>query len=176
MICGNGGSASDSDHITAELMKSFLIPRPLDSSEIDKFKQLYGAKGSDLATKLEKTLPAIPLVNNTALITAIANDIDPSMIFAQQVYGYGKRGDTLIAISTSGNSENVINAVKVAKAIGIKTIILTGNNKGKLTKLSDIKIEVPSSETLIIQEYHIAIYHALCACVERTIFKPRSEI
>ena len=146
-ICGNGGSASDADHIVGELMKGFLKDRKITDERIPQ----------ELRGKLQGALPAISLSAHTSLMTATINDNDADMIFAQQVYGYAKENDLLIAISTSGNSKNVVNAVKVAKTIGVKAIALTGESGGLLKEMADVTICAPSTETYKIQEYHLPI-------------------
>lgn len=168
LICGNGGSASDSDHIVGELMKSFRIKRNLSQIDCQKFKDIHG--GEVIASKLQKAIPAISLSSQTALITAIGNDSSYDMIYAQQVYGYGHVGDCLIALSTSGNSANVITAVKTAQALKIKTVGITGQKIGQLQELCDICIQVPAESTSSIQEYTLPIYHALCAMLETEAF------
>ena len=160
LICGNGGSAADADHIVGELMKGFLKERKVTDERIPL----------ELREKLQGALPAISLSAHTSLMTATINDNDADMIFAQQVYGYANGNDLLIAISTSGNSKNVVNAVKLAKALGVKVIALTGETGGILKALADITICAPSTETYKIQEYHLPIYHYLCAKVEEDIF------
>ena len=160
LVCGNGGSASDADHIVGELMKGFLKDRKITDERIPQ----------ELRGKLQGALPAISLSAHTSLMTATINDNDADMIFAQQVYGYAKENDLLIAISTSGNSKNVVNAVKVAKSLGVKAIALTGEAGGELKQLADVTICAPSTETYKIQEYHLPIYHYLCAKVEEEIF------
>lgn len=161
LVCGNGGSAADVDHIVGELMKGFKLPRKVTDERISQ----------ELRENLQGALPAISLCAHTSLMTAIANDNDADMIFAQQVYGYAKTDDLLIAISTSGNSKNVVNAVKVAKALNVKVIALTGETGGILKELADAIICAPSSETYKIQEYHLPIYHWLCAKVEEEFFE-----
>ena len=161
LVCGNGGSASDADHIVGELMKGFLKDRKVTDERIPQ----------ELREKLQGALPAISLCAHTSLMTATMNDNDADMIFAQQVYGYANENDLLIALSTSGNSKNVVNAVKVAKALGVKVIALTGETGGVLKGLADITICAPSTETYKIQEYHLPIYHYLCAKVEEEIFE-----
>lgn len=161
LVCGNGGSAADADHIVGELMKGFLKDRKVTDERIPQ----------ELREKLQGALPAISLSAHTSLMTATINDNDADMIFAQQVYGYANENDLLIAISTSGNSKNVVNAVKVAKALGVKAIALTGETGGILKALADITICAPSTETYKIQEYHLPIYHYLCAKVEEEIFE-----
>ncbi len=168
LICGNGGSASDSDHIVGELMKSFRIKRNLSQIDCQKFKDIHG--GEVIASKLQKAIPAISLSSQTALITAIGNDSSYDMIYAQQVYGYGHVGDCLIALSTSGNSANVITAVKTAQALKMKTVGITGQKIGQLQELCDICIQVPAESTSSIQEYTLPIYHALCAMLETEAF------
>lgn len=170
LVCGNGGSASDSEHIVGELMNGFMLNRPIPQNHRDAIKGLFPDDAEFFARSLQGCLPAISLVSQTSLITAYANDVDYSMAFAQQVYGYGKRGDVLIAISTSGNSLNIINAVKVAAVFGIKTIGLTGEAECKMNTLCDVTINAPFNETFKIQECHIAIYHALCAMLEQRFF------
>lgn len=161
LVCGNGGSAADADHIVGELMKGFLKDRKVTDERIPQ----------ELREKLQGALPAISLSAHASLMTATINDNDADMIFAQQVYGYAKDNDLLIAISTSGNSKNVVNAVKVAKSLGVKTIALTGETGGELKQLADVTICAPSTETYKIQEYHLPIYHYLCAKVENEFFE-----
>ncbi len=170
LICGNGGSASDSLHIVGELMKSFVLPRKLENKYIEKIQNLFPKNADYFIENLQGTLPAISLVNETALMTAYSNDNSADLCFAQQVLGYGNSNDILIAISTSGNSQNVIYASQIAKVKDMKVISLTGRNGGKLKKLSDININVSSAQTFIIQEYHLPIYHTLCLAVENEIF------
>lgn len=170
LICGNGGSASDSLHIVGELMKSFVLPRKLEKKYIEKIQNLFPKNADYFIENLQGTLPAISLVNETALMTAYSNDNSADLCFAQQVLGYGNSNDILIAISTSGNSQNVIYASQIAKVKDMKVISLTGRNGGKLKKLSDININVSSAQTFIIQEYHLPIYHTLCLAVENEIF------
>lgn len=170
LICGNGGSASDSLHIVGELMKSFVLKRSLNS-EIKSKLSIISDNSEYFINNLQMPLPAIALVNETALITAYSNDVNPDLVFAQQVLGYGSSGDCLLAISTSGNSANVIYAVKVAKALGLSVIGLTGNNcNSKLNTISDVCIKVPESETFKIQELHLPIYHAICLMLEEEFF------
>ncbi len=162
LVCGNGGSASDSDHIVGELMKGFYKKRPLSEEEKEKYGELAG--------HLQGALPAISLTGHPALSTAFLNDVDPEMVFAQQVYGYGREGDVLIAITTSGNSVNVLHAVKVAKAKGMKVIGLTGHDGGALKGLCEVCRIVPGGTTADIQEYHLPVYHTLCAMLEEHFF------
>lgn len=169
MVCGNGGSAADSLHIVGELMKAFVLPRKLPVEIQNKIAKV-SSNAKYLQENLQTALPAISLVNEVGLLTAYANDVAPDLNFAQQVLGQGKKGDILIAISTSGNSENVIYAVEVAKAMNIISISLTGKTGGKLKNLSDITIAVPETETYKIQELHLPVYHAICLAVEAEFF------
>lgn len=164
LVCGNGGSASDSEHIVGELMKGFILPRKLDKDLVNKIND------EELSSCLQYGLPAISLVSEVALSTAFSNDQLPSAVFAQQVLGYGKKGDTLLCISTSGNSLNCIYAAKVAKAIGMNVISLTGKKNSKLELLSDLTIKATESETFKIQELHLPIYHAICLALEEEFF------
>lgn len=168
LVCGNGGSAADSEHIVGELMKGFRLKRPLPAKLREKMEREF--QGVDLADYLQEALPAISLTSQSALMTAFNNDVSPDTVFAQQVLGYGKRGDVLIGITTSGNSRNVINAVKVAKVLGMNTIGVTGAGGGILGNLCDVTIAVPERETYRIQELHLPVYHALCAAVENERF------
>ena len=164
-ICGNGGSAADADHIVGELMKGFLKKRPLTAEQIAAFDDV------DLAKGLMRGLPAISLHSQTAFLTAFLNDEDPSLLYAQAMYALGKKGDTLLAISTSGNSQNVVNAVNAARALGCNVISLVGGNVCKLDDLSDIIIHANHTETYRIQELHLPVYHYICAAVEEHFFK-----
>lgn len=167
LICGNGGSAADSEHAVGELMKSFRFKRPVG----DNFKQAYlEINGEAVPAWLEGALPAISLVSQTALSTAFDNDATSVGVFAQQVYGYGRGGDVLLAISTSGNSANVVEAAKVARAIGVGVVAFTGQAESSLSKLSDVCVRVPEIEVFRVQELHLPVYHALCAAVEANLF------
>lgn len=169
LTCGNGGSASDSQHIVGELMKAFAIRRPITAEQRDSI--VKNCKDADfLIANLEGALPAIALTTETALMTAYSNDREPDLCFAQQVLGYGKANDVLLAISTSGNSRNVVYACDVAKALGLKVIGLTGRDGGKLNALCDVNIIVPEQETFKIQELHLPVYHCLCKAVENEFF------
>jgi D-sedoheptulose 7-phosphate isomerase len=167
LICGNGGSAADSEHIVAELMKGFLKRRPIPADDVAKFQSDAGRK---VAARLQGALPAISLPSHSSLCTALGNDTDFDMIFAQQVYGLGRAGDVLLAISTSGNSANVCNAVIVAKAFGLKSIALTGKSGGELAPLADIAIKVPCDNVAEIQELHLPVYHWLSTELEAEFF------
>lgn len=169
MVCGNGGSAADCEHITGELMKGFLLKRPLSVAEKEKFKKIEDGEG--IANKLQKGIRCISLASQTGLISAFANDVDPSLVFGQQVYAYAEnKNDLLIALSTSGNSKNTVNAVICAKAANIRSLSITGAKKSKLSALSDVTIMLPSNETYKIQELTLSVYHALCAAAEAELF------
>lgn len=167
MVCGNGGSAADSEHTVGELMKSFRFKRPVD----DAFRSAYReVNGCEVPGWLEGALPAISLVSQTALMTAFGNDEAAVGVFAQQVLGYGEAGDVLLAISTSGNSANVVEAARVARAKGVKVVALTGAKESKLTALADVCVRVPRDEVFRVQELHLPTYHVLCAAVEADMF------
>lgn len=170
LVAGNGGSAADSEHIAGELMKRFKIPRPVDEGFADKLKQIDKERGLYLAENLERSLTAIPLVAHEALTTAYINDVDGKGVFAQQLLGYGREGDVFLGISTSGNSENIINAAVTAKALGIKIIALTGKNDSKISDISDVAVKVPETETYMVQELHLPIYHCWCLMLEERYF------
>jgi D-sedoheptulose 7-phosphate isomerase len=170
LICGNGGSSADSEHIVGELMKGFQSKRPVSHILRDKLMQHNSERGAYIADRLQGALPAIALSTHAALVSAISNDVAADMVFAQQVYGYGKSGDTLLGISTSGNAENVINALHVARTLGLHTIGLTGQSGGKMRELCDVTICVPYTDTAEIQERHLPIYHALCIMLEQEFF------
>lgn len=158
-ICGNGGSASDALHIVGELVKSFVFKRELDADFVE-------AVSPELVAKLQGALPAFALVENSALSTAYANDVDPDYVFAQQVYAYARKGDCVMGISTSGNSKNVLRALEAAKGRGAVSLGLTGRDGGKMKEICDVCIVVPEMETYKIQELHLPIYHALCIMLE----------
>ena len=166
LLCGNGGSAADCEHISGELLKGFTKSRKADGEALAALTDTLG----DEAALLERGIPAIPLPSLSSTLSAFANDVSPSLVFAQLVFSLGKQGDTLIAISTSGNSENVVKAARAAKALGIIVIALTGEGGGELASLADILINAPAKETYLVQEYHLPIYHAICAEVEERIF------
>ncbi len=169
-ICGNGGSAADSEHIAGELMKSFILPRPLDDALRDKMTALFPDHGEYLAGQLQRGFRVVALTGHPALATAMANDVTADLVFAQQVVSLGRAGDLLIGITTSGNSTNVCHAVRVAQALGMQSIALTGENNGEIDGLADIVVRAPAAETFRIQEYHLPIYHFLCIDVERQFF------
>lgn len=165
LCCGNGGSAADCDHFVGELMKGFLKKRPLSNKEKELFDDEY------VANNLQSGLPAISLCAHSALMTAFENDVAPSLVFAQQVYAYAKDNDVLFSFSTSGNSENVVYAVKAAKAAKIKTVSVTGEKESELSRLSDVCIRLPEAETFKVQELTLPVYHCLAAMVEKHYFK-----
>lgn len=170
LVCGNGGSAADAEHIVGELMKGFKLPRKSSQEYADQLKAADPELGAVLAENLQGALPAIALDGHLALTTAYMNDCEPLLCFAQQVNGYGNEGDVLLGISTSGNSKNVLYAATVAKAKGMKVVGLTGVKDSKLAAMADVCIRVPQTETYMIQEYHLPVYHALCLMLEEKFF------
>ena len=155
LLCGNGGSAADCEHISGELLKGFLLPRPAEEGYPDA---------------LQRGLCAIPLTSMSAALSAFANDCDPTLVFAQLTYAMGRPGDVFVGLSTSGNSKNVVEAAKVAKKAGLTTVALTGESGGALLDICDVTIRVPAKETYLVQEYHLPVYHAICAEVEERLF------
>lgn len=170
LTAGNGGSCSDAEHIVGELMKGFAEKRPLTGRTADALISADPVRGAELAAKLQRALPAIALTGHGALSTAFANDVDPRLVYAQQVMGYGVKGDVFLGISTSGNAENVLYAAVAAKAKKMKVIGLTGRSGGALKELCDIVICVPGQETYKVQELHLPVYHALCLMLEGYFF------
>lgn len=170
LVAGNGGSSSDSDHIVGELMKSFRVQRKIDYECAEKLKKEFGEVGAHVADSMEGALPAISLPTISGLSTAYSNDRDPQIVFSQMIYGYGCKDDVFLGISTSGNSQNVIYGLMVARAKGLCSIVLTGESGGKCVSYADICIRVPDTRTFAIQEYHLPIYHALCAMLEAHFF------
>lgn len=170
LVCGNGGSASDSEHIVGELMKEFKLKRKVYSDHATMLKAIDPELGQTLAEHLQGALPAISLTGHSSLQTAYMNDAVPELVFAQQVNGYGKPGDVFLGISTSGNSKNVLYAAVNAKAKGLKVIGLTGAKENKLMKYADVCIRVPETETYKIQELHLPVYHCLCLMLEDHFF------
>ena len=170
LIAGNGGSAADAEHIVGELMKGFKLPRKLNENFTDKLISENEELGTVLAESLQGALPAIALDGHPALSTAYMNDCEPLLCFAQQVNGYGKAGDVFLGISTSGNSKNILYAATTAHAKGMKVIGLTGAKDSKLTQMSDVCIKVPQTETYMIQELHVPVYHCLCLMLEDEFF------
>lgn len=170
LVCGNGGSASDSEHIVGELMKEFKLKRKVYAAQAAALKKIDPELGQVLADHLQGALPAISLTGHSSLQTAFMNDAEPELVFAQQVNGYGKEGDALLCISTSGNSRNVLYAAVSARAKGLKVIGLTGAKENKLMKYADVCIRVPETETYKIQELHLPVYHCLCLMLEDNFF------
>jgi len=177
LVCGNGGSSADADHIVGELMKSFELKRPVNEAIAENLRHVSPERGEYLSMNLEGGLPAVALSSHTALTTAISNDIDASLIFAQQVISLGTEKDLLMAISTSGNSQNVVDACITAKAMKIKVLGLTGITGGKMKTFCDILINVPETRTAYIQELHLPVIHALCSIIEEHFYgNPKHEI
>ena len=170
LVCGNGGSAADAEHIVGEMMKGFYLRRNLSDDDRAQLANVAGDDADLLGTKLQHGLPALSLVSHSALITATANDQDSRLIFAQQVWGIGQAGDILLAISTSGNSRNIVLAAKTARAKNILVVGLTGSSGGELCDICDVAIKVPSNDVAEIQEMHLPIYHHICASVEAHFF------
>jgi len=168
--CGNGGSAADCEHICGEFLKGFLLKREIPQSDADIFDSCFGEEGNALAKKLQGGLKAVSLLSHPALNSAFANDVDPNLNYAQQLYALGRKGDVLFAISTGGNALNVKYALMAAQVKGLKTVLLTGNKHGICEKYADISICVPESETYKIQELHLPVYHYLCMAVEDHFF------
>lgn len=175
LIAGNGGSAADSEHMAGELMKRFKMPRPVTSEFAEKLQAIDPTRGAELSRNLERALCAIPLVMHEAMTTAYINDVDGLGVFAQQLFGFGKEGDVFIGISTSGNSKNVMSATVVARAMGIKVIGLTGAKGGELAQVADVTVKAPETETYMIQELHLPIYHCWCLMLEDKFFGEKTE-
>ena len=163
LLCGNGGSSSDCEHISGELLKGFLSKRTIKENEYPEFSETAKAK-------LQKAIPAIPLTSLSALVSAFSNDVDAEWTYAQLVFALGKKGDVFIGLSTSGNAKNVAHGAETAKALGLITVGLTGENKSALSNVCDYTIRVPETETFKVQELHLPVYHAICAQVEEIIF------
>lgn len=170
LLAGNGGSAADSDHFTGEMTKSFKFNRAIDAGLGRNLEEMYGEEGKELAENLEGGLMAIPLSQFAAANTAFMNDVSPESAFAQMVQTFGRKNDVFIGITTSGNSGNIIKALMVAKACGVRTICLTGKTGGRCKDLCDVCICVPETETFKVQELHLPVYHALCSMVEADLF------
>ena len=166
LLCGNGGSAADAEHISGELLKGFVLKRTPEGEELERLGAVLG----DDAKKLQRGIPAIPLTSLTSVLSAFANDVDPVLVYAQLTYALGKAGDVLICLSTSGNSKNVVEAARTASALGISTVALTGEAESKLSEICDVTINAPELETFKVQECHLPIYHAICAEAERILF------
>lgn len=176
LLCGNGGSAADCDHIAGELLKGFLSHRPLTEEDCIALADALPEGEADpdlylLAGQLQGGLPAISLPAQTAAVTAVCNDTDPALIFTQLTWALGEAGDTLLCLSTSGNSRNVVLAAKAAKAKGIRVLALTGEADSALSALADVTVQVPARDTYRVQEYHLPVYHYLCAAVEEALFE-----
>ena len=170
LACGNGGSAADADHLVGELMNRYLLRRPIPEEQARRLQSSAGERGAALSENLQRAIRAISLVSQSALMTAVANDTQPEMIFAQQVYGYARQGDLLVAFSTSGNSTNVINAAHVARALSVPVLALTGAEGGELGAVADLTIRVPQKSAYLVQELHQPVYHALRGVVENERF------
>lgn len=170
LVSGNGGSASDSEHIVGELMKEFKLKRKVYQEQAEEMRKISSELGEVLAENLQGALPAISLTGHSSLTTAFMNDSEPELIFAQQVNGYGKPGDVYLGISTSGNSKNVLYAAVTAKSKGLMVIGLTGQRENRLMKYADVCIRVPETETYKIQELHLPVYHCLCMMLEDKFF------
>ena len=170
LLCGNGGSAADCEHIVGELMKDFLLKRPLSGDLKEKMCERCSMIDKDVLDKLQCGLPAISLPSITGFNTAFCNDRDAELVYAQGVLSLGNKNDVLVAISTSGNAKNVLRAAEIAKGLGLRVLGLTGLSGGALRELCDVCVRVPESETYKIQELHIAVYHFLCAMVEKHFF------
>jgi D-sedoheptulose 7-phosphate isomerase len=170
LVCGNGGSAADSDHIVGELMKGYLRPRPVSADAAARLRAADPLLGPALAESLQGALPALNLTAGAALLSAFGNDVRPELAYAQAAWGHGRKGDVLLGISTSGNASNVRSAFVVGRAVGMTTIGLSGRTGGKMAGLCDILIGVPADKTYEIQELHLPIYHCLCAAVEERFF------
>ncbi|MDR0452070.1 MAG: SIS domain-containing protein [Treponema sp.] len=166
LVCGNGGSAADADHITGELLKSFRRKRPIDPLVAEKLRSLDKERGARLAAALEGGIPAINLTGHAALTTAFGNDVDPLFAYAQQTFVYGSAGDVFWGITTSGNAKNVCHAALTARAKGLGVLGLTGSAGGLLKTLCDVCVAVPAEETYMVQELHLPVYHALCLYLE----------
>jgi D-sedoheptulose 7-phosphate isomerase len=176
LLCGNGGSCADCDHIAGELLKGFLSHRPLSEEDCLTLADTLPEGEADpdlylLAGQLQGGLPAISLPSQTAAVTAVSNDTDPALIFAQLVWALGQAGDTLVCLSTSGNSRNVVLAAKAARAKGMAVLALTGEADSLLSTLADVTVQVPACDTYRVQEYHLPVYHYLCAAVEEALFE-----
>lgn len=170
LVAGNGGSAADSEHIVGELMKGFKLPRKPEADFAEKLKAVDPELGAVLSENLQGALPTIALDGHPALTTAYMNDCEPLLCFAQQVNGYGKKEDVFLGISTSGNSKNILYAAAVAKAKGMKVIGLTGSKDNRLMDLADVCVKAPDTETYMIQELHLPIYHCWCLMLEDRFF------
>ena len=170
LACGNGGSSADCEHIVGELMKSFLIHRPMTQEVKASLEEKFPEDAEKFYSCMQRGIPAISLPSQTAVLSAYVNDVDPEFFYAQLVHGYGRVGDVVLCISTSGNSKNVVRAAQMAKALGLGTLALTGQKDSKLSALCDVTVRVPEIETFKIQELHLPVYHYLCAQLEEELF------
>jgi D-sedoheptulose 7-phosphate isomerase len=170
-VCGNGGSAADAEHIVGELMKGFMLKRPIDDKLKNKLADRFGKNGKFIGDNLQDGLRTVSLTGHPALSTAFANDVESSLIFAQQLHVLGRPGDVLLALSTSGNSENVLRCIELAQVKDIKTVLFTGASGGKCAEIADISVTVPAESSFEVQEYHLPIYHALCMMLENYFYK-----
>ena len=170
LCCGNGGSCADCEHIVGELMKSFLIMRPMNDDVKANLDKLFPEDADKFYNCMQRGIPAISLPSQVAVLSAYVNDVDPEFMYAQLVQGYGRGSDVVLCISTSGNSKNVVRAAQMAKALGLKTLALTGAKDSKLSMLCDVTVRVPETETFKIQELHLPVYHYLCAQLEEELF------
>jgi D-sedoheptulose 7-phosphate isomerase len=170
LVCGNGGSAADAEHLVGELMNRFLLKRPADPAVCARLQSEAGQEGARIAAQLQGAVKAISLVSQSALLSAVSNDFSADMVYAQQVYGYGAAGDILVAISTSGNARNVVYAARVARAMGMHVVGMTGASGGALKALCSTTVCVPADMTYRVQELHEPVYHALCGAVEQELF------
>jgi D-sedoheptulose 7-phosphate isomerase len=170
LVCGNGGSAADADHIVGELMKGFVLRRAVAPVLCEKLIAQDAEMGARMAKSLQQGLPAIALTQASALLSAFANDVDPALVYAQQVLGLGAAGDVFWGISTSGNAKNVLHAAVAARALGLKVLGMTGEGGGMLAKFCDVCIAAPERETYKVQELHLPIYHTICLAVEAALF------
>ncbi len=175
LICGNGGSAADGMHMVGELMKGFALERRLPETLQAELRARFPDDAAYYIANLQGALPAISLSGEISLTTAYGNDRTADLVFAQQVLGYGRPGDVLLAISTSGNSANVVHAARVAKAVGVRVVSLTGRSGGRLAELTDVLLDVPSDVTYQIQELHLPVYHMLCLAVEQELFGTKEK-
>lgn len=170
LVCGNGGSGADSEHIVGELMKGFVLNRDIRNETIDKIRDLFPSEVNYFKDNLQIGIPAISLVSQTGLISAFNNDKNSELVYAQQVFSYGKPFDTLFCLSTSGNSKNVLNAAKISRVLDIPVVGFTGYHGGKLKELTDYHFNAPSNITSEIQEFHLPLYHTICFALEEELF------
>ena len=170
LLCGNGGSCADCDHIVGELMKGFLSLRPMDDATKRALTERCTEDGAKMAERLQRGIPAISLAAHAGVMTAFSNDVDPDLVYAQLVYAFARPHDLVMGISTSGNSKNVVAALKMAAAMGLSNVGLTGGKDCAMDSICDVTVKAPETETFKVQEYHLPIYHYLCAALEETLF------